>query len=188
MQADVDQVLREVRHALSPSVLREEIVVSFGQWREEFAPRTLRPGSREEMVAELVRFVAHLNQRRYLSASREPWPEEGARRDLAALLTRHYGSSLGGEMELWRMATERSLRAVLDALARLVQEERLAAYLDMRVMHPIRLLSPDDQYRLAEAYVAEFRALAHVETEHPAILMQHWHAVLERHARLVLGW
>lgn len=187
MQADVDRVLREVREALLPRTLREEMVVSFGQWREEFLPRQLRPGSREEMMEELVRFVAHLNQRRYASAARE-WSDVHARRDLAALLTRHYGSSTGGEMELWRVAREQSLRAVLDTVARFVQEERLRAYLDLRVVHPIRLLSKDDQYAFAQAYLAEFRALAHVETEHPAILMQHWHEVFEKHARLVLGW
>jgi hypothetical protein len=186
VQADVDRVLREVRHALSPRALREEIVLSFGQWREEFTPRAMRPASQEELVADLVRFVAHLNQRRYVSAAREPWPAEHARRDLSALLARHYGSSVGGEMELWRLAQERSVRAVLDQVARLVQEERLGAYLDLRVLHPVRLLSPQDRYHLAEAYLAEFRTL--VETEHPAILMSHWSEVLTKHARLVLGW
>jgi hypothetical protein len=168
--------------------LREEIVLSFGQWREEFTPHALRPTSREELVADLVRFVGHLNQRRYVSALREPWPEVHARRDLMALLARHYGSSVGGEMELWRLAQERSVRAVLDTVARFVQEERLASYLDLGVIHAIRMLSVEDQYRVAQAYLAEFRALAHIETEHPAILMHHWHEVLSKHARLVLGW
>ena len=186
MQADVNRVLREVREALSPRALREEIVLSFGQWREEFTPRALRPVSQEELFADLVRFVGHLNQRRYVRAMREPWPEAQARRDLSSLLARHYGSSVGGEMALWRLAQERSVRAVLDQVARLVQEERLAAYLDLRVLHPVRLLSPEDRYHLAEAYLAEFRAL--VETEHPAILMNHWSEVLHKHARLVLGW
>jgi hypothetical protein len=181
-------MLRMVRDALSPHVLREEIVLSFGKWREEFAARTLRPCSREELVAELVRFVGHLNQRRYVSASGEVWPAVHARRDLAVLLARHYGSSTGGEMDLWRLAQERSVRAVLDQLARLVQEERLAAYLDARVLGPIKQLSPEDRYHLAEAYLAEFRALAHIEIEHPSILMHHWREVVEKHARLVLGW
>lgn len=188
VQADVDRVLREVRHALSPKALRDEIVLSFGQWREEFAPREFRPGSQEELVADLVRFLAHLNQRRYASALREPWPEVHARRDLRDLLAREYGSSMGGEMALWRLAQERSVRAVLDTVARLVQQERLAAYLDLTVVHPIRMLSKEDQYLLAQAYLAEFRALAYVETEHPAILMQHWHEAFDKHARIVLGW
>ena len=186
MQTDVDRVLREVRHALSPAVLRDEFVISFGLWREEFTPCVLRPSSQEELVADLVRFVAHLNQRSYLSASREPWPEAHARRDLRDLLARQYGSSVGGEMALWRLAQEHSVRAVLDTVARLVQEERFSAYLNLTVVHPIRLLSKEDEYAFAQAYLAEFHAL--VETEHPAILMQHWHKVLGKHARLVLGW
>jgi hypothetical protein len=188
VQADVDRVLRIVRDALSPRVLREKIVLSFGQWREEFAPRAMQPASQEELVADLVRFVGHLNQRRYASALREPWPEVHARRDLRDLLARRYGSSIGGETALWRLAQEQSVRTVLDTVARLVQEERLAAYLDLDVVHPIRLLSQEDQYLFAQAYLAQFRALAHIETKHPAILMLHWHEVFDTHARLVLGW
>lgn len=178
-------VLQELHAALAPEALRGA-VLRFAQWREMFTPATFQPASREELLWEVVRFVAHMHQHYYATPAMS-WPEAIARRETDALLLRHCGSSWEGERILWRLASEHSLRAVLDWLTRRMQEDALHTYLDLRVLTPLKRLSLDDQLALAHAYVEMFCALP-LETEHPALVMSRWHEVLGKHARIVLGW
>jgi len=181
-------MLVELRCALSPSVLRDAVVLRFEQWREAFVPRFVFPSSRDDLMGEVVRFVAHVSKQRYAPASPDDWPVTIARRDTERLLTAHLGWWADGERALQRIAAERGMRAVLDLLTRLFEQDELRSYLDERLVHPLQCLPVDDWLPLATAYLAEFQAMPHLETEHPALIVGRWPQILNQHARLVLGW
>lgn len=188
MKAEAAQALERLRALLSPGVLREEVVLGFERAREAFRPGVLQPRSPEEMLAEVVRFVGHVNRSRYARASAEEWPRWLAERDAHDLLDEHYGSVLAGKRALWRLAERSGMRAVLNVVSGRVQEDRLRAYLRMRVQPVLDDLHPETRYRVAEAYLAAFRDYPGLTLEHPALLMERWPLVLDQHARLVLGW
>jgi hypothetical protein len=180
----------ELRRALSPGVLRQEVVLCFEAWREEFVPCSPAPSSADGLLAEVARFVVHMERRRYLDPSvRVEWPESLARRSAERLLTKHFGSLNEGEHGIRRIASEQGMRALFDVLTRFLEEDALATYLEHRLVLPLLALPSEDWRDLAIAYLAEFRSLPHVATEHPGFLVgRRWMTVLVQHARLVLGW
>ena len=185
MTAEAERVFCEVGAALSPGALREAVVLCFARWREEFFPH-LHPSSSEEMLQEIRRFVAHMHQRYYATPT-TPWPDFMAKRDTDALLSRHFGTPWEGERALWRIASESSMRSVLDFITRRLQEQALRTYLDLRVQDRLKTLPLHLQLEVITAYLKEFRVLL-LETEHPVLLMGRWPEALEKHARIILGW
>jgi hypothetical protein len=184
-----ERVWRKVRGALSPSVLREEVVLRLELCREEFVPESLTPpSSTAALMAEVVRFVAHLCQCEYLRSSGAPYPDGLARTRTDEVLNQHLGGLGEGQRVLRRMASDQGMRAVFDYLTRCFEEDRLRNYLAKEVVLPIELLPWEDWLPLATEYVKEFRTLPHVETEHPALVVGRWSKILAQHARIVLGW
>lgn len=190
MTPEAQQVWEALRRALSPSVLREQVVLRFELCREEFVPESLTPpSSTAALMAAVVPFVTHMCQCEYLRSSGAPYPEGLARTRTDELLNEHLGGLGEGQRALRRMASDQGMRAVFDYLTRCFEEDRLRNYLAKEVVLPIELLPWQDWLPLATEYVKEFRTLPHVETDHPALLVgKRWNVVLEQHARLVLGW
>lgn len=186
MTADEQRVLREVQAALAPDALRGA-VLCFTQWREAYQPATLAPASREELRTELERFVGYLHEH-YYASGKAAWTDFLRRRDTDDLLTRAFGSAIDGERTLWRIASESSMRAVLDVLTQQREEQALQTYLKLRVFAAIKSLPLPSQLQVATAYLDTFRTLPHLQTEHPVLLMSRWQEALIKHARIVLGW
>ena len=176
----------ELRRALSPGVLRQEVVLCFEGWREEFVP--CMPA--DDLLAEVARFVVHMERRRYLDPSvTVEWPDSLARRSAERLLSKHFGSLNEGEHAIRRIASEQGMRALFDVLTRFLEEDALVTYLEHRLVLPLLALPSEDWRDLAIAYLAEFRSLPHVAMEHPGFLVgRRWMTVLVQHAHLVLGW
>jgi len=176
-------LLEELLHALSPAVLRAQFVLPHDAWREEFLPRFLTTTSHDELVAELGRFVAHLQEQWFGNVL--PWPREHAETTARRLLTR-----MGGElaaMRRCRHADHGGLRTLLDDLERALQEEALTQYLDCHVMPMLYHLTPAESLHLAEQYLHEFNLLPDGELESPAGIALRWRQVVHQHAQAVLN-
>lgn len=185
MMPDEERIFHELHAALAPAALREAVVLCFARWREEFRA-DLTVSSREAMLQEVRRFVAHMYQCYYATPS-TPWPDVMARHDTNTFLARHFGTPWDGEQALWRLASESSMRAVLDLLTRRLQEQALQTYLDLHVLAHLKTLPLSSQLEVVTAYLENFQRLPH-QTEHPALVMGRLHETLEKHARIVLGW
>lgn len=181
----LDAILEE----LAPERLRATFLRPFGSWRETFEPRFLVTDSYEEMMAELGRFVGHMQGRWF--GDRISWPESFAKAKTWKLLARELGDGRNprsGELEAMRICRhgERGgMRYLLDVLTDGLLREALDQYVDAVILPRVYRLTCEESLELADRYLEVFAAFPGEELDSPASLVLRWRQVLKQHARKV---
>lgn len=183
-------MLDEILAELDPQVLRTTIEIPHHQWRMEFEPRFVVTSSHEEMMRELGRFIAHMQERWFGSSL--PWPPERAEVTLRRLLDRRIGNGLhpkAGEvaaMRICRHGENGGLRFLLDELTDALVDEALTQYLDYKVLPKIYRLNAGESLLLAGQFLAAHGTAVGMEVDSPASVALRWRQVIHQHAQAVL--
>jgi len=186
-QARLDLILERI----SPETLRSKFSIPHAEWRDEFVPRFLTTTSHAEMLNELARFVAHM-QERYFDCGVK-WPHDRARDKAAKLLNGWYSNqhnSRAGEfaaMGICRSGSRGGLRMLLNGLARGLEFEALEQWVKFMVMPLIEQLTADERMDLAKRYLEVYSAFHDDDLESPASIVLTFPEVIRRHVAVVLS-